>query len=165
MSRNRSQNQNRFQFKSSGQQLQQQFDYQRATSTTRIIGIKTPLEVGDANSGLFKMHTSVEAQVADNIKNLIKTNKGERLGNFNFGANLIELAFENVSAPSKEQATRRISEALGNSMPYVDIEDFELFTERFENDDIAKVGVDLIYSIPRLGVTNKKIEIILGVAG
>lgn len=165
MSRKRSQNQSRFQFKSSGQQLQQTFDYQNATSTTRIIGIKTPLEVGDANSGLFKMHTSVEDQIADNIRNLVKTNNGERLGNFNFGANLIELSFENVADSSKEQAMRRITQALGASMPYVEIQDFELFIERFENNHIAKVGVDLIYSVPRLGVANKKIEIILGVAG
>ena len=165
MSRNRSQNQSRFKFKSSGQRLQQQIDYAKSTASVSLIGIKTPIEFGSGQSGLFKMHTSLKEQIADNLRNLILTNKGERLGNYNFGANLAELAFENVGDDVKSLASQRIISSISTSMPYVNVDDFDIFIERFNNEHTAKVGVDLRYSIPRLGVDNQKIEIILGVAG
>ena len=34
------------------------------------IGIKTPLELGSRNN-IYKMHTSMEAVIADNLRNLI----------------------------------------------------------------------------------------------
>ena len=165
MSRKRSQNQSRFQFKSSGQTPKEEIDYANSISFTKLIGIKTPLEFGGGRSGLFKMHTSIKRQIADNLRNLIQTNHGERLGRYDFGANLAELAFENVEFDVKQEASQRIGRAISTFMPFVQVDDFDVFVERKENEHTAKVGVEVIYSIPRLRVANQKIEVILGVAG
>ena len=165
MARNRNQNQRKIQFKSSGQQVKEQVDYIEALSHKKLIGIKTPLEFGRGRSGLFVMHTSLKHQLADNLRNLIQTNKGERLGNYNFGANLLELSFENTDVDVKQEAAKRINEAVSTYMPFIQVDDFEVFVERKENEHTAKVGVELRYSIPQANVENQIIEVILGVAG
>ena len=53
------------------------------------IGIKTPLEPGFRDQeDLFKMHFNVLEQIKDNLKSLILTQKGERLGFPDFGTDL-----------------------------------------------------------------------------
>ena len=165
MARIRYQDQDSFQFKSSGQQLKEEVDYSKSVSFTKLIGIKTPLEFGYGRSGLLKMHTSIKHQIADNLRNLIQTNKGERLGDYNFGTNLAELAFENADIDVKTEAAKRINNAISVFMPFIQIDDFEIFVERKENEHTAKIGVQVAYSIPRIEVENQVIEVILGVAG
>ena len=94
MSRVRSQNQKKFNFKSSGQSINTEIKYRQDTFRKKLIGIKTPLELGSGRDGMLKMHDNLKNQIKDNLKNLLLTNHGERLGNYNFGANLDELLFE-----------------------------------------------------------------------
>ena len=98
-------------------------------------------------------------------KNLLKTNHGERLGDYNFGANLEELCFELASDDIEKEAVSRINSSIRRNMPYITMNHFESFTEHFENSHTAKIGIRLIYSIPNLGVANETIEVILRVAG
>ena len=165
MSRIRSQNQSRFKFKSSGQSPKSEIDYQKSISFKKLIGIKTPLEFGYGRSGLLKMHTDIKSQIADNLRNLIQTNHGERLGRYDFGANLIELSFENVETDVKAEVDSRIRAAVSVFMPFIQIDDSQVFVEKKENEHVAKVGVEIIYSIPSVEISNQKIEVILGVAG
>ena len=51
------------------------------------IGIKTPIQLSNKD-GLFEMHRDVADQISDNLRNLILTNHGERLGFYDFGANI-----------------------------------------------------------------------------
>ena len=52
------------------------------------INIKTPLSLGYGKGGLFVMNTTMRDAIADNLKNLLLTNAGERPMNPGFGANL-----------------------------------------------------------------------------
>ena len=165
MSRVRSQNQKRFQFKSSGQALRKEIKYKNDTIPQKLIGIKTPLELGSGQDGFLKMHKSLKDQIRDNFKNLLLTNHGERLGNYNFGANLDELNFELADDNIEQQALSRISDAISTFMPFINLEGFEAFTENFNNQHTAKIGVRVTYGIPQLAVTNQTIEVILRVAG
>ena len=61
--------------------------------TPRPIGIKTPVQLAKAGTGLFTMNTSLKRNIQDNLRNLLTTNWGERLGLYDYGANLEELAF------------------------------------------------------------------------
>ena len=51
------------------------------------IGIRTPLSLSDID-GPLAMNYLLDEQLADNLRNLLQTNFGERLGLYNFGANL-----------------------------------------------------------------------------
>ena len=61
------------------------------------IGIKTPLQFGLVKSGIFDMNFEYADQINDNLKNLIMTNYGDRLGLYKFGANLRQLVSERTS--------------------------------------------------------------------
>ena len=129
------------------------------------VGIKTPLELGIGTDGLLKMHKSLEDQVHDNFRNLILCNHGERLGIYDFGANLSELAHELGSEGVDSEAIKRIKTAVSKYAPFIAPKTFESFNDNRDNEHVAKVGIRVIYDIPVLGVTDKALEVIIYVTG
>ena len=158
-----------FKFKSSGVRKTDHQFTKTAPSTERPIGFKTPLEAGD---DLFKMHTSPIRQIADNFRNLIMTNQGERLGMFNFGANLNSIVFEYSNSPNFEQV---VSEAIVNAtqkyMPSISIVDISsVFVDEVEKNDankvgLAKVRIKIEYVIPKFKSPKLAIEVDLNIGG
>lgn len=164
-SRVRSKNRKSYNFKSSGQKVSTELKQQRDFTYEKLIGIKTPLELGTGRDGLFKMHKSLKDQIKDNFANLLKTNHGDRLGNYYFGANLKELSFELASDDIEQEALSRINEAITRFMPWISVVGFSAFTEHFNNEAVAKIVVRVNYMIPKLNVANETVEVVLGVAG
>jgi len=122
-------------------------------------GIKTPVRKGDGE--LFEMSTDMRGQIHDNLKNLIFTNLGERLGNYNFGANIRPLLSEKLSQEDfDEAAMKRIATSVKNFMPYIELGDFESRVGKI--DEVTGVAATLIlitYSVPTAAVSNKKLEV------
>ena len=129
------------------------------------IGIKTPIEFTFNVGGLFKMHTSLAKQIADNFRNMIMTNHGERLGHYEFGANLAELSFELGNEDIDSTAMRRIARTTSKYMPFIQLDDFEPFIKRDDNEHVAKIGVRVTYSVPSISLPKNAVEVILYVAG
>jgi len=154
-----------YSFKSVGESVQDYDKRQKLRKVVQPLGLKTPLVLSNNSSGLFDMHYDVGNQVNDNLRNLILTNKGERLGFPDFGANLIEILFELGADNIDAEAIRRISNTVSKYMPYVILETFEPVIIKNEMQAIATIGIRVYYSIPTLGVTNRGLEIILYVAG
>jgi phage baseplate assembly protein W len=148
-----------YNFKSSGKSVEQ-LNIELPTRTSLPIGIRTPLRLDDKN--LFAMTYLVSEQVHDNLRNLLLTNWGERLGFYNFGANLRELTSElsNIDA-FDEEAISRIRSAVTKWMPFVILKNFvsEIDNERNINTGIVKISIT--YSVPQLGVENKALQISL----
>jgi phage baseplate assembly protein W len=139
-----------FKFKSSGMVLEEVNE-----ATTKLnkkiiiqpIGIKTPIEfdTGDT-SNTFKMHTKITKQVRDNLRNLLQTNWGEKLGFYNFGANLRELGMEMTTDSGTTTAMKRIEDACKRYMPYVQLSGFN--TESVPQEPgTVKLGVSVTYTI------------------
>ena len=129
------------------------------------IGFKTPMEMGQSHEGPFKMHMILADQVNDNFRNMLMTNHGDRLGMYHFGANLSNLAHELGSEKQDMEAIRRIKRSATKYMPYIELKTFEAFVERFDNQHVAKVGIRVMYDLPRLRVKNKAIDVVLFTAG
>jgi phage baseplate assembly protein W len=129
------------------------------------IGIKTPLSYTDEVGGFVKMHRKLEDQIADNFRNLLVTNHGDRLGHYNFGANLSELTFELGADNADTAAMRRITKAAKKYMPYIQLDSFEPFIDHLDNEHIGKIGIRVIYSVPSISVGQKSIEVLLYIAG
>jgi phage baseplate assembly protein W len=148
-----------YSFKSSGKTAEQ-LNVEQTVRTALPIGIRTPLRLDDKN--LFAMNYSISEQIHDNLRNLLLTNWGERLGFYNFGANLQELTSElsNIDA-FDEEAISRIRNAVQKWMPFVVLKDFvsEVDNERNRNTGIVKISIT--YSVPQLGVENKALQISL----
>lgn len=155
-----------YDFQSVGESMEVYRQNRRMGETTPVpIGIRTPMELATAEGGLFVMHTSMTSQIKDNFKNLILTNHGERLGMYDFGANLLELTMELGSEAFDTEAIRRIKTSCGKYMPYLNLSTFEPFQTRDQAGGIAVVGVRITYSIPMAQSGPQQIEVILYSAG
>lgn len=125
----------------------------------RPIGIKTPLRLGTRHDGVFSMHNIVADQLRDNLRNLLLTNHGERLGLYNFGANLQELSMEHGQETFDVEAIGRIRAAANLFMPYVELRTFESSVGRDESMHAHVVKIKVIYDVSKLGVSGDAIEV------
>ncbi len=124
------------------------------------IGIKTPIEMGVDGFGIFAMHTDIKHQIADNLKNLVLTNWGERLGNYYLGANLRPLLADFSHKDDFDQeAMIRINTAISKYMPFVTPVAYDSVAFRNPNSPIPQVKLTLIYSVTNIGITNAELEI------
>lgn len=139
----------------------------RSVSDTREIpiGIKVPVSLSESNDGLLSMHTDIEKNISDNFRNMIMTNHGERVGLYDFGANLRELAFELGSDDFDSEAIRRVKRTTQKYMPFVQLLTFEPITERNDNKEVAKVGVRITYKVSTLSRKERIVEAIIYAAG
>lgn len=149
-----------YSFKSAGKTQNQKKSESTAESPVPF-GIKTPLSIG-TSEGIFSMNYSLEDQFADNLKNLLLTNWGERLGLYDYGANLKPLTTEFVSQENFDSAAiDRIKESVDKWMPFIDLEDFSSSTSREGNKNTAIININITYNIPALNVFKKGLQISL----
>jgi len=152
-----------YDFKSVGELEVDNNSNSKTTTVKTPIGISTPVQLG--NNSLLKMHTNQLSVIKDNFKNMILTNHGGRLGFFDFGANLEELTFELGSEDGDQEATRRIASATSKYMPYINLETFEPFVEKFDNQHTGKVGIRITYTVPAISTDRQMLEVLLYVSG
>jgi phage baseplate assembly protein W len=128
------------------------------------IGIKTPLRLSNGNS-LFDMHDDLANQISDNLRNLLLTNHGERLGQPDFGANLNRILFDLGSEDGDTQAIQQISASVGKYMPFVSLDGFQSFVEKNSLDVIAMIGIRVSYTVPAIDDKLRVIEVMLYMGG
>lgn len=149
-----------YSFKSAGKTSDKEIAESVQKSQTPF-GIKTPMTLG-TTEGILAMNYSLEDQFSDNLRNLLLTNWGERLGLYDFGANLKPLTTEFVSQDDFDnEAIVRIQSAVERWMPFVDLEDFTSSVDRNENVNTAIIRVNITYNIPALNVAKKGLQISL----
>lgn len=149
-----------FSFKSVGK-TQEDRQLEQLTQTSLPIGIITPLRPG-TTEGFLAMNFNLADQVHDNLRNLLMTNWGERLGFYDFGANLRPLVTDFVSQDDFDTiAIDRIRTAVSRWMPFIDLENFTSEIDRIENKNTGIVHLTLTYNIPTLNVKAKALQISL----
>jgi len=126
-----------------------------------LIGIKTPVKFGLSNDGLFMMHKSMANQVADNFRNMIMTNHGERLCLYDFGADLEELVHELGSEGADGEAIRRITATTKKYMPYIDLQTFVAYQEQAEHGLPMRVVIKITYSVRKIRLVDRTLEVVL----
>jgi phage baseplate assembly protein W len=140
-----------------------------ANQSARIIeppiGIKTPVEIGTGDDGIFKMNRSLADQIKDNLINLILTNNNERLGFYDFGANIRPLLFELGTEDGDQEAMSRIQKTTSKYMPFVQLENFLIQPQDADSAATAKIKLVITYSVPRANLTNQSIGITFNFSG
>lgn len=126
------------------------------------IGIKTPLELDESGKGLFAMHYALRDQLADNLRNLVLSNHGERLALYDFGANLRPLLTEwsNKDDFDKE-AMKRIAQAVGKYMSFITLLGYDSQPNYVENIYTGIIKLTILYSIPSLNLSEETLEVTL----
>jgi phage baseplate assembly protein W len=145
----------RFKFKSSGQNtsdLRKEADnlLQIKKQKEIPIGIKTPIKLSGRDNQLFKMNLNMIDQMNDNLRNLIMTEPGERLGFPSYGTRLKTL----TKSPDNENLIDEVMEQITNTvsiyMPFISLKGFNSTVDR-NNYTIGPVlNIDIKYSIPQL---------------
>tara|TARA_R100001163_G_scaffold51971_1_gene39337 strand:+ start:55 stop:474 length:420 start_codon:yes stop_codon:yes gene_type:complete len=82
------------------------------------IGIPLPMDHVDG-SGFFPGTSTTLSQTSSNIRNLLLTNKGERVGQPEFGCGLLQILFEPMSDSLIDDIKATIEEAMATWLPHV----------------------------------------------
>ena len=131
----------------------------------RPIGFKTPMKLGQSSDGIFSMHFTLSDQIRDNLRNLLLTNHGERVGLYDFGANLQELSLELGFNIFDDEALLRINTAVNKYMPFVMLKTLEREIDNLDNENVAKIRLKVHYDVPTAGITNQLIVVSFFVGG
>lgn len=130
------------------------------------ISIKMPMSLGQANDGIFAMTFDLQSTIKQNLKNLLLTNWGERLGRYFFGANIraMTMEFNKIDTFDSEIAIR-IKSAVAKWMPYVELQDMQRNVEFNDVKGMAKLRINIIYAVPSTNIKQDAVEIILFISG
>lgn len=107
-------------------------------------GITLPVQRG--NSGYFNQAFSSFEQAKSNLKNLLLTNKGERILQPDFGTGLQELLFEQITDDLEIQLESLITDSVNFWLPYIDIDEIVVDMSD-EMKDRNTAGIHLKFSV------------------
>jgi phage baseplate assembly protein W len=125
-------------------------------------GIATPVSYSDLDSGVFKTNTSAVDQIKDNFRNLVLTNKGERLGKYDYGSDLRKFVSEISNIPDFENAVMEsILQATQKYMPMIDLESFNAEYNDDTNQELKNITITVRYNIPLMSVVDQKLDVTL----
>lgn len=146
-----------YSFKSVGNLYDQEI-LEKTVPTPKPIGFKTPLQL-DNGTNFIKMHYNIEEQVRDNLRNLIMTNHGERVGRYDFGANILSLSLEMGAEEADQIAMIRIKKAVSKYMSFVELSSFATEVDRDSDKNVAKVIIFITYTVPRISNKEKGLRV------
>ena len=135
----------------------------RKTKTQDVknpISITNPLAISD-RFGAFDMRETVESVIRDQLKMILLTNKGERICNYDFGADIRRILFESEVIEIEEALSRSIQNNVTKFMPGVRLIDLSLFTsdqiDELQNNEAL---LRLSYAVDNLQLKSQ-VELVL----
>jgi phage baseplate assembly protein W len=99
------------------------------------IGLTLPLQIG--RNGYFDQSYDTLTQVKTNIINLLKTKKGERRMNPNFGSGLQEFLFEQITVDSSDIVEQIIRDQISTYIPNVTVNKVEMGFSNQEKNELT----------------------------
>ena len=120
-----------------------------------FIGLELPMTHGPL--GFFKRTKTALEQAKSNIRNLLLTNKGERLGNPTFGTNLLPLVFSQENTDLEARVEEEIRASMGEFLPFINIVSIETnFSET--NKDTAIVNLRFTLDVDTTSEENLELD-------
>ena len=104
------------------------------------VGVRFPLD--HSQEGFFYKTKTILEQAKANMRNLLLTSKGERVMQPEFGSTLTDVLF-NQGEDVKNQIDEAIREAVSNWLPYIIINEINMFQENNQVD----VSIDFSVTI------------------
>ena len=109
-----------------------------------FIGVSLPLEYG--RQGFFNKTKTFLEQTKSNVKNLLLTIRGERLGNPTFGSDLMRLLFEPQNDDFEVAIEETIRSSIDEFLPYVLIRDIKV-TPSPRNQNLLSVRLQFSVNV------------------
>jgi len=112
----------------------------------KAVGFGFPLN----NPAVFNPTYTTRDQIKANLINYLLTNKGERVFNPNFGADLRNLLFDGIEDTTTDELTFRIQNDINLYFPQVNVREI-----KFNNiPDRNEINFILTYDIANFGITD-----------
>ena len=107
------------------------------------IGLGLPMQHDEVN-GFFPGTSTTLTQTGSNIRNLLLTNKGERVGQPTFGCGLFKVLFEPLTDDLITDVETNIAEAMAEWLPHVTINKLNVEQDEVE---VNQLNIDLEFSL------------------
>lgn len=167
-----------FNFKSAGRKFDAR-EVQNNDNALRKqgIGIQTPLRYDiESSQGLFNMHFDSLSQVKDNLRNLVKTNRGERTNRMDYGCNLAAYTFDYSNVGNFEkQISNEISSQIEKFMSFIQVQQINFLNyfekvndksnQKLNSKGLAAIAVRISYNVPKIGAVNQILEVVIFTGG
>lgn len=103
-------------------------------------GITLPVRRG--NTGYFEQAFTSYEQAKSNLKNLLLTDKGERVMQPEFGTGLKRLLFEQMNDDFEQQLQDTITQSVNYWLPYITIEEIDVtMTDEMKDQYRAEMNI------------------------
>lgn len=120
------------------------------TGKSKLIGLKLPLEKGDAEGYFESTNITLDA-VKENIKNLLKTRKGERVFQTKLGIGLDDVLFENMTEELETVIRDRINSTIRQWLPFVGIKQLNINMNDSNNANKLNISIEFyLNSLPNM---------------
>lgn len=111
---------------------------------SQVLGSVLPLQL--ENNGYFGTNKNLLRQLKSNLTNLLRTRKGERLHQPNFGCDIHKFVFEQFTPETIENAYATVVDAVEIWMPFLEILNVNL--ENTVSDiDAQKIKMTVIFRL------------------
>ena len=117
-------------------------------TTTQTYGIVLPITHGP--NGYFNQSYSILEQVKTNINMLLRTKKGERRMNPDFGSGMWSILFEQNTDNIKTIIENTIRKDIGKWMPYVNVESIDV--DNTSDETQHRIHVSVTFTVPSSGI-------------
>ena len=119
-------------------------------SKSKLIGLKLPLERGESEGYFESTHLTLDA-VKENLKNLLKTRKGERVFQTNLGIKLDDVLFENMNEELQTVIRDRINTTIKQWLPYIGIKNLIIDMNDSTNGNRLNISIEFyLNSLPNM---------------
>ena len=109
----------------------------------KFVGIGFPLGF-NVEGRLFNQTKTVLDQAKSNLRNLLLTTPGERVGQPDFGCNLIDVLFDQNIVEISNKVDEIIREAVSQQLPYILINDIFVSSSV---DDSNQLNIQIEFSV------------------
>ena len=123
---------------------------------------QTPLKISNNKSELFIMNTDLGDAIADNMRNILLTNRGERVMQPLFGANLKAILTEYGTDGFEQEVMSRIASSVKKFIPYVTLGTMSLEKIPSPPDQgLIVVRINIKYSVPAANMSGEEMSVTL----
>ncbi len=107
-----------------------------------FVGVTLPFKYG--TTGHFNQSKTIKEQAFSNLKNLVLTGKGERIGQPTFGCDVNRIIFEPISETTSDTIEEAVRDAVSIWLPYITLNNVYV---SFDNQDNNKITLSMEYSV------------------
>jgi len=126
---------------------------------TRVsVGLDFPIARVPNQDGYFKTTKTTIESIKNNIKLLLKTQRGERVMQPNLGLNIRRFLFEQITENTQIEIENDIVDTFATWLPFVELREIDIDTG---NQDKNQININIVFNIKRAPNTTESVGVVL----